>query len=99
MKAETSNDGPKFNLLQGDGVRPQAHSDVITQILLTDGQWYSIVPGSFKFYRTSGDHAVPFVQFDLNAQNEQGEMVRIEVFPATVAGWAYPTPTGPQEGQ
>lgn len=92
MKAETSDVGPRFNLLQSEGVRGQAHTKEITQVLLTDGAWYAIEPGSFHFYRTGGDKAVPFVQFDL-MPNASGQL-RVEVFPATVAGWAYPTPDG-----
>jgi hypothetical protein len=94
MKAEFTEKDPKFNLLKPDGVRSQAHSEVITQVLLNDGNWYAIRPGSFKFYRTAGDKSVPFVQFDVLPApgSQQAAPLRIEVFPATISGIAYPMP-------
>jgi hypothetical protein len=95
MKAETTDNDPKFNLLKPDGVRSQAHSEVISQVLLNDGIWYQIKEGSFKFFKTSGDKAVPFVQFKLNDEIVDADGTRrrhvIEVFPASVVGIAYTT--------
>lgn len=94
MKAESTNKNPKFNLLKPDGVRSQAHSEAVTKVLLNDGRWYDIIPGSFKFYRTSSDKAVPFVQFKIDEVDDRLaglEGHTIEVFPATVAGLAYST--------
>lgn len=96
MKAEFTEENPKFNLLQPDGIRSQAHSEVISNVLLTDGKWYLIELGSFKFYKTAGDKAVPFVQFKVihsgfapgeGASPAAGKVV--EVFPASVVGVAY----------
>jgi hypothetical protein len=113
MKAETSASNPKFNLLQGDGDRPEVEVQEITQVLLNDGAWYSIEPGSFHFYQAPADSSgkrtgVPFVQFDLKevavAADGSQTALRVEVFPATVAGWAYPVavdtglPEQPQAG-
>lgn len=92
MKAEFTEKDPKFNLLKPDGVRGQAHSEVITQVLLNDGTWYAIAKGSFKFFKTAGDKAVPFVQFDTLDTDENGRHLRIEVFPASVCGIAYLAP-------
>lgn len=95
MKVENTEKNPKFNLLSPDGTRAQVHSETISDVLLNDGHWYEIVPGSFKFYRTkppaAGAPAVPFVQFDV-ALTEHYHPVggkRVEVFPASVAGLAY----------
>lgn len=98
MKAESTEEVPAFNIMKHDGIRPQAHNKVISRVLLTDGKWYAIVPGSFKFYKTSPDKAVPFVQFDYERKDDSVFMsggslppvlTRVEVFPASVAGWAY----------
>ena len=98
MKAESTDETPAFNIMKHDGIRSQAHNKVISRVLLTDGKWYDIIPGSFKFYKTSPDKAVPFVQFDYERENQSAFMkggslppvpTRVEVFPASVAGWAY----------
>ena len=95
MKAEFTQKNPKFNLMQADGIRSQTHSEDITNVLLTDGIWYLIEKGSFKFYKTSGDRAVPFIQFKVARgafDAERGVSVAgkiVEVFPASVVGVAY----------
>lgn len=96
MKAEFTNKDPKFNLMNPDGIRSQVHSESVSDVLLTDGQWYRIEPGSFKFYKTSGDRAVPFIQFKVppfnGATTHDKTLVAgktIEVFPASVVGIAY----------
>ena len=98
MKVESTDQNPKFNLMQPDGVRSQAHNQEITHVLLTDERWYKILPGSFKFYKTAQNPqnpGVPFVQFDtVLPENEAGGVFRVEVFPATVAGIGYPKPEG-----
>lgn len=93
MKAESTDQAPAFNVLEPDGQRGQVHSKEITAVLLNDGRWYQIKPGSFKFYKTGS--GVPFVQFDsieFNTELNREASVRIEVFPATVAGVSYPVP-------
>ena len=92
MKAESTEEVPAFNIMKHDGIRSQAHNKTISRVLLTDGKWYDIIPGSFKFYKTSPDKAVPFVQFDYEREiDNRGTFIltRVEVFPASVAGWAY----------
>ena len=97
MKVETTSKTPKFNLMQPDGIRSQADVEDIAFVLLNDGKWYKIIQGSFKFYRTeqsTKNPGVPFVQFDTTLEiNESGGVVRMEVFPATVAGIAYSKPS------
>lgn len=102
MKVEHTNKMPKFNLLQPDGVRPQTHSQNVSHVLLNDGHWYAIVPGSFKFYRTDATEGpgVPFVQFDIDNDLDNDEMLvgkRVEVFPASVCGLAYTPDEGNKE--
>lgn len=95
MKIETSEIGPKFNLLKPDGTRNQVHAEDVTHVLLSDTGWKRIIPGSFHFYKTAGDKPVPFVQFDTVADPCTGGIdtnthYRIEVFPTAIAGLAYP---------
>lgn len=92
MKIETSESGPKLNLLNPDGVRSQAHADDVTRVLLDGEGWVAIVPGSFHFYKTAGDKPVPFVQFDVPCDPVGGlsmKAYRVEVFPTAIAGLAY----------
>lgn len=94
MKAESTEQTPAFNLLEPDGQRGQAHSKEISRVLLNDGKWYEIEPGSFKFYKTGA--GVPFVQFKVNGGDfdcPDADDYLIEVFPASVAGVAYPAPS------
>lgn len=92
MKAESTDQAPAFNVLEPDGQRGQVHPKEITAVLLNDGRWYQIKYGSFKFYKTGS--GVPFVQFKLSGiefdDSDTGDYL-VEVFPATVAGVAYPT--------
>lgn len=94
MKAEEST-GPAFNLGKDEGVQSQNEGD-ISQVLLNDGVWYRIVPGSFHVFKPNEhERSMPYVQFDLAAAEGgtagAGDM-RVQVFPATVAGWAFPVP-------
>lgn len=93
MNIETSESGPKLNLLKPDGVRNQTSGADVNAVLLADSGWVGIVPGSFHFYKTAGDKPVPFVQFDIkyNPANPNGfDRYRVEVFPTAIAGLAYP---------
>lgn len=94
MKIETSESGPKLNLLNPDGVRSQAHADDVTRVLLDGEGWVAIVPGSFHFYKTAGDKPVPFVQFDVlyDPAGTEKMYYRVEVFPTAIAGLAYERP-------
>ncbi len=91
MKAERADFMPKVNLLEPEGVRSQAHNEQITHVFLTAGFCFKIEPGSFHFYKAPGDRAVPFVLFDVSDDEENGPMSghRMEMWPASVAGWAY----------
>lgn len=94
MKIETSESGPKLNLLKPDGVRNQASATDVTSVLLDGEGWVAVVPGSFHFYKTAGDKPVPFVQFDVignpASTNPMAGKYRVEVFPTAIAGLAYP---------
>lgn len=96
MKIEVSENGPKLNLLNPDGVRNQTHAANVTGVLLADSGWTPIVAGSFHFYKTAGDKPVPFVQFDVLG-NPTGcgsdfDKFRVEVFPTAIAGLSYACP-------
>lgn len=98
MKAEDTDQAPHLNLETADGEHPQTRNELITKVLLSDGKWYDIIKGSFKYYRykLSSDRIIPYVQFKIPEQHEisPGGMPytvaesTIQVFPATVAGWA-----------
>lgn len=92
MNIETSESGPKLNLLKPDGVRNQASATDVTCVLLDGEGWVAVVPGSFHFYKTAGDKPVPFVQFDVigNPAGSGMGKHRVEVFPTAIAGLAYP---------
>lgn len=96
MKAEDTDIAPVLNLIDSDGDMPQARNEAIISVLLTDQRWYQIVKGSFKYYRhvLSKDRIVPYVQFDaifyregVGLQASTEEIKRVQVFPASVAGW------------
>ena len=96
MNIETSESGPKLNLLKPEGVRDQASAANVTHVLLDGLGWRRIMVGSFHFYKTAGDKPVPFVQFDVVADPatggvDPGQHYRVEVFPTAIAGLAYPT--------
>lgn len=94
MNIETSESGPKLNLLKPDGIRNQAGASDVDCVLLDTHGWVKVIPGSFHFYKTSGDKPVPFVQFDMigDPANGGGSVYRVEVFPTAIAGLAYPRP-------
>ena len=101
MKIETSESGPKLNLLKPDGVRDQASATEVTHVMV-EGFWRQIIPGSFHFYKTAGDKPVPFVQFDVVANPATGGVdpdnnYRVEVFPTAISGLAYPVSTRPDD--
>lgn len=96
MKVESTNRTPKFNLLASDGVRDQTEADEINFVMI-DGLWRTIIPGSFKFYVTTGAKPVPFVQFDMVNSPGTGGLdpecyYRCEVFPTAIMGVAYAIP-------
>lgn len=77
----------------------QAKAEQLSHVLLNDGHWYEVKPGTFHLYKTYKNEVdktkegIPFVRFSgrligLPVSGIQPFMV-IEVFPATVAGWAY----------
>lgn len=94
MKIETSESGPKLNLLKPDGTRNQTAPADVTSVLLDGEGWVAVVPGSFHFFKTAGDKPVPFVQFDVignpASTNPMAGKYRVEVFPTAIAGLAYP---------
>lgn len=94
MNIETSETGPKLNLLKPDGVRNQAGANDVEYVLLDTHGWVKIVSGSFHFYKTAGDKPVPFVQFDMigSPNGHNGGVYRVEVFPTAIAGLAYARP-------
>lgn len=91
MKSEESDQAPAIDFTQFKNIRGQVNSKEIKMVLLNDGNWYWVKPGSFHLFKTQD--SVPFVQFDGDKMGTpQDSAVRIEVFPATVAGWAYDIP-------
>lgn len=86
MNIETSESGPKLNLLKPEGIRNQTSASNVIMVLLDSVGWQPIIPGSFHFYKTAGDKPVPFVQFDVMSE---GKRMRIEVFPTAIAGLSY----------
>lgn len=93
MKAETTKDAPLVDLTHFEGPVGQAHAEAITHVLLNDGVWYEVIPGSFHLYKTA--QAVPYAQFDTKFQNSTNDALilrRVQCFPATVAGWASAVP-------
>jgi len=65
----------------------QAHNQVITEVLLNTGEWIKIIKGSFNLYKTF--KGVPFVEFKVPTLGNELDAKTIQVFPATVAGWAF----------
>jgi hypothetical protein len=62
-------------------------NEEVAGVLLSDGKWYDIEPGSFGMHRTSGK--VPFLRFTLKGQTANGKTVIIETFPNALAGLSY----------
>jgi hypothetical protein len=76
------------------GESSQVHNENITKVLLVDG-WHTIVPGSFKLYRTG--NKLPFIRFDtVLGGNESlgvgGIVHTLEIFPNALHGVAFPKP-------
>lgn len=93
MNIETSESGPKLNLLKPEAVRDQTSATDVACVLLDGEGWVNVVPGSFHFYKTAGDKPVPFVQFDVIGNPANPGVIgkyRVEVFPTAIAGLAYP---------
>jgi len=94
MNAENTDTPPKFNLLAPEGVKPQVHADLISFVLLDDGQWYPVAPQSFKLYQSVAKTPAfgPYATFILDPTVAEGHPLAgmtIEVFPVTVKGWAF----------
>lgn len=92
MKVETTDQPPKFDITKPNGIRSQTHAAEITKVLLDDGVWYNIEPGSFKFYKTS--QGVPFLTFKVpvfvgptGGSPVSGKTV--ELFPPRLVAVAY----------
>lgn len=91
---EAGNKEPAIDFTQlasgGDAPeKPQAHSEVITDVKMQSGEWISIEEGSFKLYKTN--KGVPFVEFKIHGTvtgDLYGKKI-VQLFPATVAGWAF----------
>lgn len=92
MKSENSEHAPAVDFTQFKTTQGQVNSKEIKAVLLNDGHWYFVIPGSFHLYMTQ--EKIPFVQFDGDKieQAESNTAQRIEVFAPTVAGWAYDIP-------
>lgn len=84
-----------FTQLAGSGnapVKGQTHSQRISHVKMSSGEWVMIVIGSFNLYKTSD--GVPFVEFKVEQQAKTEPFSTpnhktIQLFPATVAGWAF----------
>lgn len=88
MKIEDTKEKPAFDLMNPTLNEGMAHAKDIKMVLLNDGNWYWVEPGTFKFMKSTD--SVPFVRFQGDKMGTtKDNMVTIECFPATVAGWAY----------
>jgi hypothetical protein len=56
---------------------------------MASGEWIEIVKGSFKLYKTN--KGVPFIEFKASVDGPLLVTAKktIQVFPATIAGWAF----------
>lgn len=99
MQVEKNEKEPEVDFTQlGPGgnapVKHQTHSKRISHVKMSSGEWVSIIQGSFNLYKNSD--GIPFVEFKVNAgplhlnNGGTGDAVKtIQLFPATVAGWAF----------
>jgi hypothetical protein len=72
------------------GESSQVHNEKITKVLLADGVWYDITPGSFKMHRTG--NKLPFIRFDCVLTND-GDVYTLEIFPNALHGVGFPKET------
>lgn len=92
MKVSGEEESTLMKAFQGED--SMTRNEDVTRVLLTDGEWYHIEPGSFGMYRTAGGK-VPFIRFIvLQADHPEAPATRyvIETFPSTLAALAYPAP-------
>lgn len=73
---------------------PQAHSQEITHVKMSSGEWVEIIKGTFKLYKTN--KGVPFVEFKAMDNNVYGYSddddaieKTVQLFPAAISGWAF----------
>jgi hypothetical protein len=96
MQAEKDTKEPEvdFTQLARGGKAPvkgQTNSARITHILLQSGTLVEIIPGSFALFKNTD--GVPFVEYkayiEFNTSGEPLAHKTFQLFPATVAGWAF----------
>lgn len=91
MQVEDTEKDTKLNIMNFDGKKPQVDADKVSLVILTSGQVIPCIKGSFHFFVTKAERAMPFVQFDTNAIGNPNtdQVTRVEIFPTNMAGVGY----------
>jgi hypothetical protein len=103
MQQEKTSIPPAANILRPEAKQDQANYHSITKVFMQNGTEYDIIPGSFKFFLTTGDRPQPYVQFKTILSHVEKEIVTgininrelalklhtLQFWPVAIAGWAF----------